>query len=134
MRFGNAASNAAQGQPPPPQETVEQIVARMLAAQGQGQGNNGNQGRQGGNITPNQSMTCTHYCWTHGLGRDPNHTSQTCTRQAHGHCTNATLDNMMGGNASIRRARGERAVYRPPQRNQNQGGGNNTNNNNGNNN
>lgn len=119
--FGNAAANAAQEAVP---ETIEQVVARMLAAQG-GTNRNGNQGRQGGQVNPNQLMACIHYCWTHGLGRDPNHTSPTCTRQANGHRCDATLDNMMGGNDKIRRARGDRAIYRPPNR------GNNTNNGNG---
>ncbi|MEM7003905.1 MAG: hypothetical protein AAF529_24175, partial [Pseudomonadota bacterium] len=55
-----------------------------------------------------------YYCWTHGLATNPNHTSATCTNPAPGHCTTATLDNMQGGNAKIRRKQGERAVYRPP--------------------
>ena len=42
-----------------------------------------------------------YYCWTHGLGKNKNHTSATCNRQADGHKTGATLDNMMGGSAKI---------------------------------
>ena len=57
-----------------------------------------------------------HYCWTHGLSLNPNHTSATCNRQAPGHQTAATLMNMMGGNNTIARRRGERAIYRRPQR------------------
>ena len=57
-----------------------------------------------------------YYCWTHGLSMNPNHTSATCNRQAPGHQATATLTNMMGGNNSIARRRGERAVYRRPQR------------------
>ena len=62
------------------------------------------------------SSRLEHYCWTHGLGRDSRHTSTTCTHPAEGHQVTATLKDMQGGNASIRRARGERAVYRRPQR------------------
>jgi hypothetical protein len=62
------------------------------------------------------SQRLEHYCWTHGLGRDSRHTSTTCTHPAEGHQVTATLENMQGGNASIRRARGERAVYRRPNR------------------
>ena len=49
-----------------------------------------------------------HYCWTHGLGRNPNHTSQSCTNPAEGHQNNATLDNMRGGSNQIVRCRGDR--------------------------
>ena len=57
-----------------------------------------------------------HYCWTHGLSMNPNHTSATCNCQAPGHQTAATLQNMMGGNNTIARPRGERAIYCRPQR------------------
>lgn len=65
-----------------------------------------------------------YYCWTHGLGRNPNHTSQTCTNPAEGHQTAATVNNMMGGNNTIRRNRNERAVYRRPERRTNSESGN----------
>jgi hypothetical protein len=38
-----------------------------------------------------------HYCWSHGLGRNSQHTSPTCTYPKEGHQTDATLDNMMEG-------------------------------------
>ena len=38
-----------------------------------------------------------HYCWTHGLGRNPRHTSPKCRNPAENHCKEATLYNMMGG-------------------------------------
>jgi hypothetical protein len=60
-----------------------------------------------------------YYCWTHGLSNNPQHTSATCTSPAEGHQRTATIDNMLGGNNSIRRRRNERAIYRRPQRNQN---------------
>jgi hypothetical protein len=57
-----------------------------------------------------------HYCWSHGLGLNPDHTSATCTNPAPGHIRDATLANMKGGNNTIRRQAGERAVYAPPKR------------------
>ena len=54
------------------------------------------------------------YCWTHGCQKT--HTSAQCNRQATGHQTAATMSNMMGGNNTISRSTGERAVWRPPPR------------------
>lgn len=48
------------------------------------------------------------YCWSHGLGRNPSHTSQTCKNPKPGHQKNATIANMMGGSARIVRKRGEK--------------------------
>lgn len=56
------------------------------------------------------------YCWTHGYGTNPNHTSCTCKNKAPGHRNDATLENMFGGNNTITRNRGEPAVYRAPPR------------------
>ena len=47
------------------------------------------------------------YCWTHGLGFDPNHTSMTCLRKAPGHQDEATLFNMMNGTRTIQRKPGD---------------------------
>ena len=52
------------------------------------------------------------YCWTHGLGPNANHNSKTCTKKARGHQEDATVDNMMGGNNTIRRKRGEKDKFR----------------------
>ena len=41
------------------------------------------------------------YCWSHGLGRNPKHTSELCNNPLDGHKKEATLDNMMGGNNNI---------------------------------
>jgi hypothetical protein len=41
------------------------------------------------------------YCWTHGLGTNPNHCSSTCKKKAEGHKDNATADKMMDGNDRI---------------------------------
>jgi len=38
-----------------------------------------------------------YYCWTHGLGMNPSHTSATCNNKAEGHVDNATVDNMQNG-------------------------------------
>ena len=67
---------------------------------------------------PNQGTPTTgttmHYCWSHGLGFNPNHTSATCTNRAQGHVETATVENMQGGNNKIRCKRTEQAIYRPP--------------------
>lgn len=60
------------------------------------------------------SLTDAPYCWSHGLGWNRNHTSPTCTNRAEGHQENAIVTDMLGGNNTIRRKRGERAVYRRP--------------------
>ena len=60
--------------------------------------------------------TTMFYCWTHGLGPNPNHTSSTCSNQQTGHCTTATVDNMMGGCCIIKRRKNEKAIYKRPQR------------------
>lgn len=63
-----------------------------------------------------QTSPGLYYCWTHGLGRNPNHTSKTCTNRAINHQENATVGNMLGGNNTIRRQRGEQPIYVQPQR------------------
>jgi hypothetical protein len=61
---------------------------------------------------PRKPMTL-HYCWSHGLGPNPTHTSATCRRQITGHRTDSVLTNMLGGCNIIHRRRGERAVFVP---------------------
>jgi hypothetical protein len=39
-----------------------------------------------------------YYCWTHGLGKNPKHTSALCENKATGHKDDATADNIQGGN------------------------------------
>lgn len=50
------------------------------------------------------------YCWTHGLGTNPNHTSATCQRRATGHQDDATVTNMQGGNNTIMTGRPRRLL------------------------
>lgn len=54
------------------------------------------------------------YCWTHGFSFNPAHTSALCRNKSHGHQDQATLPNMMGGNARIQRKRNDPPVYQPP--------------------
>ena len=54
------------------------------------------------------------YCFTHGVTWDPTHTSNTCANPCANHVRYATIDNMIGGNNTIRRQSGERA-YGPAQ-------------------
>ena len=67
--------------------------------------------------TTNSSSTvrigdCTmYYCFSHGLGKNPEHTSATCSNPREGHKREATADNMMGGINTIRRRRGERPAF-----------------------
>jgi hypothetical protein len=42
-----------------------------------------------------------YYCWTHGLSKNPNHTSPTCNFKADGHIDTATADNLQGGSNTI---------------------------------
>ena len=81
--------------------------------------------------TPTGSNTLMYYCWTHGLGFNQSHTSATCTSKGPGHQDNATCTHKLGGNCTIRRQNGERAIYRrPPPRENNRNNNNNNNNNN----
>ncbi len=43
------------------------------------------------------------YCWTHGLGKNPKHTSATCTNKQEGHKEDATAWDRKGGNSSFQR-------------------------------
>ena len=72
------------------------------------------------------SNTSMYYCWTHGLGYNKSHTSATCTSKGPGHQDNATCTHKLGGNCTIRRQNGERAIYRrPPPRDNNRNNNNN---------
>ena len=41
------------------------------------------------------------YCWTHGLGTNPKHSSSTCKKKADGHKNEATADKMLDSNDRI---------------------------------
>jgi hypothetical protein len=45
--------------------------------------------------------TRMYYCWSHGLGTNPRHTSALCQRKADGHKDDSTVINMQGGNNTI---------------------------------
>jgi len=53
-----------------------------------------------GAITTNNGLNM-YYCWTHGLGFNHTQTSSTCSNPAEGHCPNAMVKNMQGGNNTI---------------------------------
>ena len=57
-----------------------------------------------------------YYCWSHGLGPFKTHTSATCTHPQPGHQKTATMSDMRGGCCIIKRKKGERAIYKKPQR------------------
>jgi hypothetical protein len=41
--------------------------------------------------------TKMYYCWSHGLGTNPNHCSSACNNKSPGHIDNATATNLQGG-------------------------------------
>jgi hypothetical protein len=67
-------------------------------------------------VNPDQIF---YYCWSHGLGKNAEHTSATCASKAPNHCIDAVLSDMKGGNNTIRRVSGERSVYHRPNRTNN---------------
>jgi hypothetical protein len=64
--------------------------------------------------TPTDKTQQLYYCWSHGAGRNPMHTSLTCNNQQPGHRGDATMFNMLGGCNLIHRARNEKPIYQPP--------------------
>uniref|UniRef100_A0A7S2VD11 Uncharacterized protein n=1 Tax=Entomoneis paludosa TaxID=265537 RepID=A0A7S2VD11_9STRA len=52
-------------------------------------------------VQPNGDVPRMYYCYTHGLGFNPNHYSATCENKCEGHKDDATASNMMGGNNRI---------------------------------
>jgi hypothetical protein len=55
-------------------------------------------------VTPHVDIgngTKMYYCWSHGLGKNEQHTSATCSNKKEGHKTDATADKMKGGNNTI---------------------------------
>ena len=49
------------------------------------------------------------YCWTHGISRNPQHTSTTCEHPGEGHQRTATMTNQMGGSTRVWTAADRRA-------------------------
>jgi hypothetical protein len=66
--------------------------------------------------TPVRELNTMSYCWSHGLSHNTTHTSATCSFPQPGHQKEATVANMMGGCCIIKRQKGERAVYRRPEK------------------
>jgi hypothetical protein len=66
--------------------------------------------------TPPSSLpvgaTVVYYCWSHGIGFSPGHTSITCRAPKPGHCPTATIRNLQGGTATIMQR--TRRNTRPP--------------------
>jgi hypothetical protein len=56
--------------------------------------------------------TLVYYCWSHGIGFSPGHTSATCRAPKPGHCSTATIRNIQGGTATIMQR--TRRNTRPP--------------------
>jgi len=90
----------------------ERLRTATLASTGFNTANAATNASKPKNSTSTGASMC--YCWTHGLGFNPEHTSESCSRPAEGHQKKATADNMLGGNNTIRRKRGEQAIYKRP--------------------
>ncbi len=127
--FGTA--NTATGNPDPLLAMVQQLLQQnvggdpvtlqALLANNRGPPSN----NRGPSSNTNAAGDKHYYCWSHGLSTNKDHTSGACTSPADGHQATATLTDMMGGNPTIKRRRGERSVYRRParpERRQGQGG------------
>ena len=52
-----------------------------------------------------------YYCWSHGYGPNRDHTSKNCRFPASGQRYDATTNNMLGGNNTIHRRRGEVPIF-----------------------
>jgi hypothetical protein len=100
----NSASQAAIAAATDAAANANAAAAKALAASSSHHGTPG--------TTPTNPPAGFHYCWSHGLGRNPNHTSANCNNKATGHRSDATLLNMQGGNNNIARGRNEKPVFR----------------------
>jgi hypothetical protein len=54
------------------------------------------------------------YCWLHGLGKNPAHTSKTCSNKKDEHVTEATLMDRQGGSDRINCSKSGKARRPPP--------------------
>jgi hypothetical protein len=83
-----AGFNATIQTPPPGTHVIPPNDATAAAADASG-------------TTRNQAYTSNgmalFYCWTHGLSKNPTHTSANCANKSEGHDDSATLENRMGG-------------------------------------
>lgn len=57
--------------------------------------------------------TPLYYCWSHGLGRNPAHTSPTCEHKLEGHRDDATFANRQGGSTRIMVPRNNNRLRNP---------------------
>ena len=90
---------------------------RMLTAQNLGYANKTIvDNNKENNKTTTEKSNDMYYCWSHGLGPFKTHTSATCTHPQPGHQKTATMSDMRGGCCIIKRKKGERAIYKKPQR------------------
>lgn len=50
---------------------------------------------------PNDTVTGVYYCWSHGISKNPKHTSATCNNKFVNHCSDATIWDTKGGNRFV---------------------------------
>lgn len=84
--------------------------------------------------TEQNSQDTPHYCWSHGVTWNKQHTSNNCMSKFPGHVDKATFYNLCGGCTRIYRRNGDVAVWKPRPRPNNENNPRNSNRNNNNNN
>ena len=76
-------------------------LRKLTARQGGFHGANAATNNAANNPPANGAITVDdtkmYYCWTHGLGWNPQHTSALCSRKGEGHQDTATARNLQGG-------------------------------------
>ena len=77
--------------------TSEERIFTLIQQLGEimkGNTNNGTSNKQGGERKAPKELF---YCWSHGFGTNPDHTSCKCNRKKEGHIDSATKRNRQGG-------------------------------------
>ena len=69
------------------------------------------------NTNPTENKTpAVYYCWSHGIGTNSAHTSNTCSNKQSGHVDDSTIFDMKGGCNIVHRKRNEQQKYIRPDR------------------
>ena len=79
------------------QDTVKQTDSKLETLMTNNNNNCNNRGGRNGMRSSGFNPNSKHYCWTHGLTYNGNHTSANCRNSAPGHQRDATFSNWKGG-------------------------------------
>jgi hypothetical protein len=125
---GYHRANSAQNQAHPQQandmlaQTIAATAALTTATNAANNANNNRQHPSSSNRNQDNprnhrysDFSNGHYCWTHGLGRNSDHTSSNCATRAARHVATSTISSMQGGNNAIARNPREPAVFKHPE-------------------